>query len=202
MSGIAIIISIALREVVFQFQYRQYRKSSENQSNSYIEMHRNSLLSSVVVLIGVFGSMAGQALEIPIMLYIDPVAALVVACLVLWRGCRLIFGAIYGKYESKVPEEDRSQFIETVQRVHGVITVDELKLRDSGHYISVTATISVNPRITVLEANHIANRAKILLLNRFSQVSEVSIQVMPYDPGYPYKSNYEGSNNDMPTLLQ
>lgn len=202
MSGVAIVISLALREAVFQIQLRQNRKRSGKVSQTYIEMHRHSLFCSIVVLLGVFGAMTGEVWDKPLMLYLDPAAALVAACLVFWRGYRLIFGAIYGKQQPKVQTEDKSPFIETVQRVHGVISVDELKIKDNGHYISVAAIISVNPRISVLEANHIANRAKILLLNRFSQVSDVSIQVMPYDPGYPYKSNYEGSNNDLPTLLQ
>lgn len=202
MSGVAIVISIALREAVFQIQLRQNRKHPGNASQVYIEMHRHSLYCSIVVLFGVFGAMTGEAWDKPLMLYLDPAAALVAACLVFWRGYRLIFGAIYGEQQPKVQIEDKSSFIETVQRVHGVISVDEMKIKDNGLYISVAAIISVNPRISVLEANHIANRAKILLLNRFSQVSDVSIQVMPYDPGYPYKSNYEGSNNDLPTLLQ
>jgi len=28
------------------------------------------------------------------------------------------------------------------------------------------------------------------------------MDVVPYDPGYPYKSNYELPDNDIPTLLQ
>lgn len=203
MAGVAIVISIALREMVFRLQHRQSRKRPEASSQAYIHMHKNSLYCSIVVLLGVFGAMCGEAWDLPVLLYMDPAAALIVACIVVWKGFRLIFGAVYGgKRESRARGEDKMPFIETVQRVHGVITVDELKLKDDGYYISIAAIISVNPRISVLEANHIANRAKILLLNRFSQVSDVSIQVMPYDPGYPYKSNYEGSNNDLPTLLQ
>ncbi|GAA0138094.1 hypothetical protein YSY43_49350 [Paenibacillus sp. YSY-4.3] len=202
MAGVAIVVSIALREIVFQLQYRQNIKKSGTASKYYIEMHRHSLYTSMVVLLGIFGAMTGEAWNMPLLLYADPAAAIVAACLVLWKGYQLIVGAVYGKEETKAKVEDKSAFIETVQRVHGVISVDELKLHGNGHYISVAVIISVNPRISVLEANHIANRAKILLMNRFSQVSDVSIQVMPYDPGYPYKSNYEGSNNDLPTLLQ
>ncbi|AZK46541.1 cation diffusion facilitator family transporter [Paenibacillus lentus] len=202
MSVVAVVVSIALREIVFQIQQRQNRKHSGNTSLSYIEIHKYSLYASIIVLLGVFGAMAGEAWDIPLMLYIDPAAALIVAGLVFWRGYHLILGALYGKQESKMQIEDKTPFIETVQRVHGVITVDEMKLTDNGHYISAAVIISVNPQISVLEANHIANRAKILLMNRFSQVSDVSIQIMPYDPGYPYKSNYEGSNNNLPTLLQ
>ncbi|MEF2968893.1 cation diffusion facilitator family transporter [Paenibacillus sp. M1] len=201
-AGVAIVISIALKEAVFQVQYRKYRVGRRERLQSLIEAHRNSLYSSIAVLIGVFGAMTGQAMDVPALLYLDPAAALVVALLVLWRIYRLVRNSVYGSLISEIEEEDTARFIETVQRVHGIITVDELKAHENGHYVTITARISVNPRITVMEANEIAARAKVLLMNRFSHVSEVSIQVLPYDPGYPYKSNYESSGDDHPTLIQ
>ncbi|MNP44706.1 hypothetical protein D3C76_1385800 [compost metagenome] len=53
-----------------------------------------------------------------------------------------------------------------------------------------------------MEANDIANRAKTLLLHRFSHVTDVRIQVAPYEAGYPYKTNNELSDNDTQNLLQ
>lgn len=202
LAGVAIVISIALQEALFQYQYRQLRRSKSEQLQTLVESHRHSLYASVAVLIGVFGAMTGQEMEVPLLLYLDPVASLLVSVMVLWRVYRMILGTVYGSLISDTQEEDASLFIETVQRVHGVITVDELKAKENGHYVTVTARISVNPRITVLEANEIATRAKVLLMTRFSHISEVSIQVLPYDPGYPYKSNFEGPSDDLPTLLQ
>lgn len=202
MAGVAIVISIALKEALFQLQYRKSRKQSGEYAQSLVEAHRYSLYSSVVVLIGIFGSMFGYARDIPVLLYLDPAAALTVAALIIWRVYRMVRNSVYNALVSDLQEEDAARFIETVQRVHGVITVDELKARENGHYVAVTARISVNPRITVMEANEIAGRAKILLMNRFSHIIDVSIQVMPYDPGYPYKSNYEGSGDEQSTLIQ
>lgn len=202
LAGVAIVISIALKEALFQFQYRQSRKQPGEHTQFLIEAHRYSWYSSVAVLIGVFGTMTGQAMELPALLYLDPAAALFVACMVLWRVYLMVRGSVYGSLISEMQEEDATRFIETVQRVHGVITVEELKAQENGHYVTITARISVNPRITVMEANDIANRAKVLLMNRFSHVSDVSIQVLPYDPGYPYKSNNEGPGDDLPTLIQ
>ncbi|WP_410772533.1 cation diffusion facilitator family transporter [Fontibacillus sp. BL9] len=202
MAGVAIVISIALKEALFQYQYRQARKQPGEHTQFLIETHRYSWYSSVAVLIGVFGTMAGQAMELPVLLYLDPAVALFVACMVLWRVFRMVRGSVYGSLISEMQEEDATRFIETVQRVHGVITVDELKAQENGHYVTIAARISVNPRITVMEANEIASRAKVLLMNRFSHISDVSIQVLPYDPGYPYKSNCEGSGDDLPTLIQ
>ncbi|GIP12097.1 cation diffusion facilitator family transporter [Paenibacillus sp. FSL R5-0527] len=202
MAGVAVVVSFALKEAVFQFRFRQSRKEDPKTAQSLIATHRYSLYSSVAAFIGVFGAVAGQAMGVSELLYLDPLAAFFIACLVFWRAYRLIRESLYGRLVSAIQEEDATSFIETVQRVHGVIAVDELKAQENGHYVIVDAKISVNPRITVMEANDIANRAKMLLLNRFSHVSEVRIQVAPYDAGYPYKSNAEENGSDLPNLLQ
>lgn len=202
MAGVTVVLAVALKEAVFQYQYRQFKKYGEQNKAIYLENRRFSLYSSIAVLIGVFGSMAGGALDIEALLYIDPAAALLISCFVLWRGYRMVTVSIYGTLVQELQEEDTTHFIETVQRVHGVIMVEDLRAHEQGHYVAVDARICVNPRITVLEAKDIANRAKVLLMNRFSHVSDVNIQVLPYDPVYPYKSNHENSNNDITTLLQ
>lgn len=200
-AGIAVVLSIGLKEVAFQYQYRQQKQNKEN-LQKYIENHRYSLYTSIFVLLGVFGSMLGQATDIFALLYLDALAAIVVACLLFWRAYRLLVTAIYVPELINESVENVMPLIETVQRVHGVILVDELVAQEQGHYIFVKVKISVNPRITVLEAQEIANRAKVLLLHRFSHISEVNVEIVPYALGSPYKSNHEDSDVDMPTLIQ
>lgn len=200
-AGLAVVLSIALKEVVFQYQYRQQKQNKENMQKC-IENHRYSLYTSIFVLLGVFGSMLGQATDIFALLYLDALAAIVVACLLFWRAYRLLVTAIYVPELINESVENVMPLIETVQRVHGVILVDELIAQEQGHYIFVKVKISVNPRITVLEAQEIANRARVLLLHRFSHISEVNVEIVPYALGYPYKSNHEDSDADMPTLIQ
>jgi cation diffusion facilitator family transporter len=200
-AGLAVVLSIALKEVVFQYQYRKQKQNKQNMQK-YIENHRYSLYTSIFVLLGVFGSMLGQATDIFALLYLDALAAIVVACLLFWRAYRLLVTAIYVPELINESVENVMPLIETVQRVHGVILVDELIAQEQGHYIFVKVKISVNPRITVLEAQEIANRAKVLLLHRFSHISEVNVEIVPYALGYPYKSNHEDSDVDMPTLIQ
>jgi cation diffusion facilitator family transporter len=199
---IAIFMSLAVKEAIFQFQYHYSKKQGDGRHTAYAEEHRFSLYSSLIVCVGVFLSVAGDTFGWKAMTYMDPVAALVVAGLLLRKGYLLIMNSLYGSLASETEQENAISFIETVQRVHGIITVDDLKTREQGHYITVDLKISVNPRITVLEANEIAERAKKLLMNRFVHVSDVKIQVVPYDPGYPYKTNHQLADNDMPTLIQ
>lgn len=202
LAGVAIVLSIALKEAVFQFQLRKFQAVQGEQARNRWGYHRISVYSFVIALIGIFGAITGEEMNLPLLLYLEPITALTIACLILWRGYRMIVGTIYGSLVSGSIHEDTSHFVETIQRVQGVISVDELRAEEQGHYVYVVARISVNPRITMIEAQDIANRAKMLLINRFSHVSEVNIQVVPYDPGYPYKSNHQESGSDMPNLLQ
>ncbi|MDU4697624.1 MAG: cation transporter dimerization domain-containing protein [Paenibacillus sp.] len=198
----AVLLSMALRESLFQVKLRLSRRKSNVNLQSLIEKHRHSLFSSVVVLAGVFGAMGGQAWDVPALVYLEPSAAILVALHLLIQVYGLVKRSVYGSPSSHLREEDAASLVETVQRVHGVITVDDLKAQESGHYVTVTAKISVNPKITVMEAHDIANRAKMLLLNRFTHITDVRIQVAPYEAGYPYKSNTEESDSDLPNLLQ
>ncbi len=113
----------------------------------------------------------------------------------------LVLGARNGRKDS-MKEEDTDELMQVVQRVEGVVTVQSLRARVQGHFVIADIVISVNPRITVLEGQEIAKRVKALLMHRFLHLSDVSIFVEPYDPGYPYKSNHDPNQEQMPTLLQ
>ncbi|MNP04031.1 ferrous iron efflux protein F [compost metagenome] len=202
-SVIAIFVSFAVREAIFQFRSRVSKHRNEGKQAIHVTNHRLGLYSSYIVFLGVFLSVAGELYGWPGLVYMDSISAIIVSGMVL-RKCYLsIVEAVYGKLaQQELEEENSANFIDTIQRVHGIITVDDLKSQEMGHYIVLHVKVSVNPRITVSEANDISERAKKLLMNRFLHVSDVNIQVAPYDPGYPYKTNNELSDQDIPTLLQ
>ena len=120
----------------------------------------------------------------------------------LWGVLDVLFRSSRKNQKETSRVEDSDELMQVVQRVEGVVTVQSLKAREHGHYVVADIVISVNPRITVLEGQEIAKRVKTLLMHRFLHLSEVSVFVEPYDPGYPYKSNHDPNQEQMPTLLQ
>ncbi|PQP84908.1 cation transporter [Paenibacillus sp. PCH8] len=193
--------ALAVKEAIFQFQYRYFRKRNLSQALAYAQQHRRALYCSLTVLIGIIGSMTGEETGLSMLLYLDPTAALIASCFVLHKGYRMIVDTVYGSLVQELEQEEASDFKETVQRVYGIITIEHLVAREQEHDVTIELVISVNPRISILEAQEIANRAKTLLLTRFSHVKEVQIQAIPYDPGYPYKSNHELPDHEA-TLIQ
>ncbi|WP_379134954.1 cation diffusion facilitator family transporter [Paenibacillus sp. sgz500958] len=203
LSLITVLLSMLLKEAVFQYQYRYFKKLGDGSHAAYADSHRFSLYTSLIVLIGIFLSWAGGTMGWHPLLYMDPIAGLLTACLIVRKGYVMIASSLYGKGVLELPHEDAANFIETVQRVRGVIRVEHLKALEKGRYVNLQVKISVNPRISIMEAQDISECAKKLLMHRFVHVGDVHMDVVPYDPGYPYKSNHELADNDeVPTLLQ
>lgn len=162
----------------------------------------SGLSCSLAAFIGAGGAIIGNVLTIPLLYYFDPAAALVIAVIVMNNGYRIATNLIRKDRKEAADEEDPNELMQLVQRVEGVITVQSLRAKEHGHYVVAEIVISVNPRISVLEGHEIAKRVKQLVMKRFIHVTDVSIYVEPYDPGYPYKSNHDPNQEQMPTLLQ
>ncbi|KRE46855.1 cation diffusion facilitator family transporter [Paenibacillus sp. Soil522] len=160
------------------------------------------LFCSAAALIGTSGAIIGKMLAIPVLYYFDPAAAIVIAAIVVINGYKMATVLIRKDGNGTVIEENPDELMQLVQRVEGVVTVQSLRAKEHGHYVIAEMVISVNPRISVLEGHEIAKRVKQLVMKRFIHVTDVSIYVEPYDPGYPYKSNHDPNQEQMPTLLQ
>jgi len=197
---IVVIVSVVVKELLFQYNYRLGKKLASPALVASAWDHRSDVLASLAVLVGVGGAALGEYTGQLWMYYLDPAAGLFVAVLILRMGYRLIAEAVHSTMDHVLHKEDTEELKAVVQRVKGVITVDDLRAREHGHYVIVDVKISVNPKITVLEGHDIGKSVKYELMKTFSHVSDVLIHVNPYDPGYPYKS-YDPDQNEMPNLL-
>ena len=197
---IVIVISLVAKEAMFQYKYRLGKKLASQALIANAWEHRSDVYSSLAALAGVLGAILGKYLGMPYFYYLDPAAGLFVSLLVLKMGYDLVMEAIHNTMDHVLHQEDAAELITAVQRVKGVIAVDDLRAREHGHYVIVDLKISVNPKITVLDGHDIAKAVKQQLMKRFIHVSDVLVHVNPYDPGYPYKT-MDSEQDDFPTLL-
>ncbi|MDB5053422.1 MAG: cation transporter [Bacilli bacterium] len=198
---IAIVASIVIKEAMFRYKYKLGKKLSSQALIANAWEHRSDVYSSLAALAGVLGALIGKYYSVEQLYILDPLASLFVAVLVLNMGYRLVMESIHNTMDHVMHAEDAAELINTVQKIKGVITVDDLRAREHGHYVIVDVKISVNPKISVLEGHDIARLVKQQLMKRFIHVSDVFIHVNPYDPGYPYKNNVDSNQDDMPILL-
>jgi cation diffusion facilitator family transporter len=198
---IAIAVSIVAKEAMFQYKFKLGKKLSSQALIANAWEHRSDVYSSIAALVGVGGALLGTLWGIPWMYLLDPLAGIFVALLVIRMGYKLIMESIHNTLDHVLHHEDAEELLKAVQKVPGVITTDDLRAREHGHYVIVDVKISVNPKITVLEGHDIAKTVKLQLMKRFDHVSDVFIHVNPYDPGYPYKNNMDsGDDNNHPIL--
>lgn len=198
---LALAVSILVKEALFRYNYSLGKKLSSQALLAGAMDHRTDVFASAAAAVGVLGALAGDLFNQPGLYMLDPLAGVFVSVLVLRMGYKMIRESVHNTMDHVLHEEDAVELVQTVQRINGVITVDELRAREHGHYVIVDVKISVNPKISVAEGHEIAKLAKQHLMKRFIHVSDVLVHVNPYDPGYPYKNNVDPEQDEMPTLL-
>lgn len=198
---IVIIIAIVVKEWMFRYKYRLGKQLNSQALIANAWEHRSDVFSSLAAFVGIGGAYLGGLWNVAWMMYLDPIAGVLVALLVLRMGYKLIMESIHNTMDHVLHEEDTLELRKAVEGVKGVIAVDDLRAREHGHYVIVDVKISVNPRITVLEGHDIAKAVKKILMKRFSHVSDVFTHVNPYDPGYPYKNYMRDQMEDHPPFL-
>jgi cation diffusion facilitator family transporter len=184
----AILAGMAVREGLVR--YKRRREAHLGLRVDRPGENRSDIFASLTALVGTSAAMAGGMLDMPILYVLDPAAGLVISVFVLRMGCRLMAGVKRQSEPARLDEVDVQMLLEAVERIDGVVAVDDIRTREHGHYIVVDAVIRVNPRISVAEGHEIALRVRRQLTKRFLHVADATVQVQPYDPGYPYKSNH------------
>ncbi|MCF7971244.1 MAG: cation diffusion facilitator family transporter [Methylococcaceae bacterium] len=170
-------ISILANEWLYQYTQRVavVTRSKLLMANAW--HHRSDAISSIVVLIGVAGSLLGY-------LWADSAAAVLVAVMVAKIGINLVSDSIKELVDTGLPkalvEEIRSQII----AIDGVKNIHLLRTRLMGEDALVDAHIVVNSRITVSEGHMIADVVRDVLIEKFDDVQDVLVHVDPESDEY------------------
>jgi cation diffusion facilitator family transporter len=188
-----IIISVIAKELLFQYNFRLGKRLKSQALIATAWDHRSDVLSSIAALIGIVGAMIGKVYGISWMYSLDPIAGLVVSALVLRMGVKLIMESIHETMDHVLHEEETKDMADAVSEVPGVLSLDELRARQHGHYLIIDLKISVQPEISVLDGHTIGKAVKKMLVSRFAQVEDVFIHINPYDPEFPFKNDAAGT---------
>jgi cation diffusion facilitator family transporter len=134
------------------------------------------VLSTSVVLFGVFGLWLGMVFHIPWLRYVDPISALCVAGVILYIGSRLGRRTLDALLDV-APVALQKRIADEVRGVEGVLTADRLRMRRAGQRYFVEVNISL-PRTASLEQAHITSTA---VEKRIGQIvpADVMVRVEP-----------------------
>lgn len=169
-----ICISILANEALFHYTLLIGKRISSKLIIANAWHHRTDSASSLVVLIGLIGSLAGYT-------YLDTIAAIVVALMIAKMGWDYGWHSIKELVDTAVGPGLLAQIEHVIQNVPGVEKIHQLRSRFMGENVLIDVHILVSPKISVSEGHYIAQHVHHALINQIDSVSDVIVHVDPED---------------------
>jgi len=166
------LISVISKELLYQYtaHFAKTLKSSLLKANAW--HHRSDAISSVVVLVGVAGSIYGIA-------YLDIVAAVIVAMMIAKIGWDLIYDGVNELVDKGLDTEELDRIKSLIETIPGVSEMHMLRSRQMGSSALVDVHIQVTPHVSVSEGHRISDEVSSRLVNEIEVVSQVLVHIDP-----------------------
>ena len=175
----AVLLSIAVKEALYQYKVRLGRKLKSQALIADAWHHRSDAFSSVGALLGIAGAIAGDAFSIPWMIYLDPLAGMVVSLFLMQVGYKIVQESINVVLETVLGDDECQRFALTIRQVDGVKSIDVLRARTHGHYVIIDLKTGVDPDLTVEAGHRVAKAVKQALMTDHEDVRDVLIHINP-----------------------
>ncbi|GEN29894.1 cation diffusion facilitator family transporter [Cerasibacillus quisquiliarum] len=177
---IILIISVIMKELLFQYKYYVGKKYNSAALISDAWHHRSDSLSSIAALLGVSAAMLSDTLQLPLLVYGDAVAGILVSIIVIKVGYDLVKESSTIMLEKVLTKDETKKYIETIHSIEGVLVIDQLYARTHGSYIIIDIKVAVDPSISVKAGHDIAKKLKQTLMAEHKEVADVLVHLNPY----------------------
>ncbi|MDR8731998.1 cation diffusion facilitator family transporter [Burkholderia pseudomultivorans] len=146
------------KEALFRYMLREARRVRSAMLVANAWHARSDAASSLVVAIGIVGSLAGFTL-------LDPIAAAIVGFMVARMGWTFGYDALQDLSDRALDTADTTEIRALLAATPGVRDVHDLRTRKMGDAALVDAHILVDPMISVSEGHYIAETARARVLS-------------------------------------
>ncbi|KVG67289.1 cation diffusion facilitator family transporter [Burkholderia pseudomultivorans] len=146
------------KEALFRYMLREARRVRSAMLVANAWHARSDAASSLVVAIGIIGSLAGFTL-------LDPIAAAIVGFMVARMGWTFGYDALQDLSDRALDTADTTEIRALLAATPGVRDVHDLRTRKMGDAALVDAHILVDPMISVSEGHYIAETARARVLS-------------------------------------
>ena len=167
-------LSVLAKEAIYHYTMHFARKHRSNMLRANAWHSRSDAISSIVVMIGIIGTMQGLD-------YLDAVAAVVVGVMVAKIAWDLSWHSARELIDTALDEAEVQALREEIRAVPGVKALHMLRTRRSGGDVLVDVHIQVAPEVSVSEGHQIGERVRHGLLSRHDEVCDVTVHIDPED---------------------
>jgi divalent metal cation (Fe/Co/Zn/Cd) transporter len=168
------LLSVLSKEWIYQYTIRIGRRLRSNMVIANAWHSRTDAISSVIVIAGVGGAMAGFS-------YLDGVAAIAVALLIAKIGWDLLWKSLQELIDTALEPEMVEEIRHAILAVDGVRACHMLRTRYSGSDSLVDVHILVDPALSVSEGHQIGERVRKELIEQVEHVADVTVHIDPED---------------------
>lgn len=170
----AVLVSILVKEWLYWWTLGYARRARSELLRANAWHHRSDAVSSVVVLVGLVGTLLGLP-------YLDAIAAVVIAVMIAHIGWKLGHQSIQELVDTGLEAEHLAAIEKTIGSVGGVRSLHRLRTRKHGWQAAVDVHVLVDPRLSVSEGHMIALLVEERLKSQIDEITDVTVHIDPED---------------------
>ncbi len=170
----AAVVSVIAKEILTRYTLAAAKRIRSSLLRANAWHHRSDAISSVVVIIGVGGSMAGLP-------YLDAVAAIFVALMIAKIAWDLSWEGVRDLIDTGLDAETVERIRQVIMSVEGVEAMHMLRSRRLGADAFVDVHIMVDSMLSVSEGHLISEKVRARLVRELKDVSDVTVHIDPED---------------------
>ena len=168
-------VSVGFKEGVYHYSMRAAKRFRSKLLEANAWHARSDAASSIVVIIGVGGTLLGLG-------YLDAIAAVIVAWMIGAMGFRLARQSVEELIDTGLDPEQVESIRGALMRIDGVRDLHMLRTRQMGPKSLVDVHILLDdPKLSVSEGHQISETARAELIRQFHDIEDVTVHIDPED---------------------
>lgn len=172
---IAAVLSIVVKELVYQYTAYVGKKVNSTTVQANAWHHRSDALSSIGTLAGIGGAIfLGERWRI-----LDPIAAVVVSLFIVKIAISILKTSLDELLEHSLPQSVEEEIVRTILSVEGVTSPHQLRTRRIGNSYAIEIHIRMDGNISLKEAHAKTTEVELRLKSQYGPSTLVTIHTEP-----------------------
>lgn len=163
-------LSSIVKEIIYHYTMHTAVKYRSEMLKANAWHSRTDAISSVIVVIGIIGTMAGFS-------YLDAIAAIVVGLLIVKIGWDLGWQSIRELVDTALDKEKIDEIRSIIESTDGVSAMHLLRSRLMGGDALVDVHVQVEPRLSVSEGHYIGESVRQRLIEEITEIADVTVHI-------------------------
>lgn len=162
--------TLVAKEAMYHYTINTANRFGSNMLRASAWHHRSDALSSLIVAAGIAGSLVGFA-------YLDAIAAIVVAVMIIKVGINLGWQSLRELVDTGLGTEDLDSIRQAILSVSGVKALHLLRTRRVGGQALADVHIIVDDRLSVSEGHQISEMVRATLVREIAPLTDVMVHI-------------------------